>query len=98
MVQMLLDFSSVVEETPVVGLESLRQRGQSVIPQKPDYNTRMPAQAYRSLPLYDAKNSELHHMGDLAQAVLDRYDIVRRRRAARLRREAALAQRDQASS
>jgi len=36
-------------------------------------------------------------MGDLAQAVLDRYDIVRRRRAARLRREAALAQRDQAS-
>jgi hypothetical protein len=97
MVQMLLDFTSVVEETPVVGLEALRRRAEAVGPQKTANSSRNTAQVYRSLPLYDAKNSELHHMGDLAQAVLDRYDIVRRRRAARLRREAALAQRDQAS-
>lgn len=41
-----------------------------------------------SLSLYDGRRSELKHIGDLAQAVLARYDIVRQRRELRLRREA----------
>ena len=42
----------------------------------------------RSLSLYDANRAELKQIGDLAQAVLARYDIVRQRREQRLRREA----------
>lgn len=41
------------------------------------------------LPLYDPAQGELHRIGDLAQLVLARYDIVHRRRAARLRRAQA---------
>ncbi|WP_164102453.1 hypothetical protein [Candidatus Laterigemmans baculatus] len=39
-----------------------------------------------SLPLYEPAQGELHRIGDLAQVVLARYEIVHRRRAARLRR------------
>jgi hypothetical protein len=39
--------------------------------------------------LYDPAQGEIQHLGDLAQMVVARYDIVRRRRAARLAREAA---------
>lgn len=39
-----------------------------------------------SLPLYDPAQGELHRIGDLAQLVLARYEIVHRRRRARLRR------------
>ena len=42
-----------------------------------------------SLPLHDPNRGEIHHLGDLAQLVVARYDIVRRRREARLAREAA---------
>lgn len=42
----------------------------------------------RSLSLYDSQRRELKQIGDLAQLVVARYDIVRRRREARLQREA----------
>ena len=90
---MLLDFTSVSNHQAPVGVEKLRSRVQIAPPQQFSGATSSDGTRYRSLPLYDAKNSELHHIGDLAQAVIDRYDIVRRRRAARLRREANLAQR-----
>jgi hypothetical protein len=48
--------------------------------------------ASKSLSLYTPDNSELHHIADLAKAVIDRYDIVHRRRAARLARERAARQ------
>lgn len=44
-----------------------------------------------SLPLLDAGRQELQHLGQLAQQVVARYDIVRRRREARLAREAQRA-------
>ena len=43
----------------------------------------------RSLSLYDSGRKELHHIGDLVHAVIDRYEIVHRRRAARIAREKA---------
>ncbi|QDS93081.1 hypothetical protein FF011L_18360 [Roseimaritima multifibrata] len=43
-------------------------------------------QLSRSVPLYDGKKGELHHIGDLAQLVLQRYDIVAQRRAVLLAR------------
>ena len=43
----------------------------------------------RSLSLYDSDRKELHHIGDLVHAVIDRYEIVHRRRAVRIAREKA---------
>lgn len=43
----------------------------------------------QSLSLYESGRKDLHHIGDLAQAVINRYEIVNRRRAARLAREKA---------
>lgn len=43
----------------------------------------------QSLSIYNDGRKDLHHIGDLAQAVLERYEIVHRRRAARLARERA---------
>lgn len=48
-----------------------------------------PAPFNGGVPLYDPAQGEIQHLGDLAQLVVARYDIVRRRRAARLAREAA---------
>lgn len=42
-----------------------------------------------SLPLYDPQQGELHRIGDLAQLVLARYELVHRRRAARRRQACA---------
>lgn len=50
----------------------------------------------QSVSLYDSGRKDLHHIGDLAKSVIDRYEIVHRRRAARLAREKAA--RDGASS
>ena len=36
----------------------------------------------RAIPLYDPHQGELHRMGDLAQLVLARYDLLAQRRAA----------------
>lgn len=43
----------------------------------------------QSLSLYDSGRKDIQHIGDLAQAVINRYEIVHRRRAARLAREKA---------
>lgn len=42
-----------------------------------------------SLPLHDPQQGELHRIGDLAQLVLARYELLHRRRAARRRACAA---------
>lgn len=38
-----------------------------------------------SVPLHDPQQGELHRIGDLAQLVLARYELLHRRRAARRR-------------
>lgn len=42
-----------------------------------------------SLPLHDPQQGELHRIGDLAQLVLARYELLHRRRAARRRQSCA---------
>lgn len=88
MTQLMLDFAPV-SVAMNVSLSPSRSRSRH---EEPTAGPK--ALVSQSLPLYDSNRTELHHIGDLAQAVLDRYDIVRRRRAARLRREAIARQQE----
>ena len=82
MTQLTFEFSATASVTPVIAPVASREETHR------ELNESVAGQAYRSLPLYDARQGELHHAGDLARAVLARYELVHRRRAARLRREA----------
>lgn len=66
---------------------SAQKRSSELKPRNRDSATHN-AQPQRTLSLYDASRAELKQIGDLAQAVIARYDIVRQRREQRLRREA----------
>jgi len=79
----------VASKTPVVQ-PSVRSANSAPAGRTPTVRT--PAvRTGQSLSLYEDGRKDLHHIGDLAQAVLDRYEIVHRRRAARLARERAAA-------
>ncbi len=92
MTQLMLDFAPVSVAINASSSPSTPRSVSTIRPPHTAPSTGRPTPVSKSLPLYDANHSELHHIGDLAQAVIDRYDIVRRRRAARLRREALARQ------
>lgn len=72
-------------------VEPRPRRNASVSPRVVPVNAQ-PIRTGQSLSLYESGRKDLHHIGDLAQAVIDRYEIVHRRRAARIARERAAMQ------
>ncbi len=96
MTQLLLDFAAPASSgnTSAVVVSpsrptSKRNNEQTRSPQTRRSGPVAAAQFNGGVPLYDPAQGEIQHLGDLAQLVVARYDIVRRRRAARLAREAA---------